>query len=114
MRRHRYRRQFHRKHGGFHRPTYRPSPVKSSFYGFRRFVLRHPLLSSVGSVVLAIILVRLSFSNTLFGSNIGEFRLWFIFFAIVIGIVGIVSLVVWMRRNVPRFYSKHDVNWTNR
>ncbi|MDD4662594.1 MAG: hypothetical protein PHR48_01840 [Candidatus ainarchaeum sp.] len=52
-------------------------------------------------MVFAVILVRLAFLDTLFGKNFVELRLWIIFFAIVFFIIGLISIKVWMRTNVP-------------
>ena len=101
-----------RRHRRLHH-THKPS-IASRFYSIRNFVRRHPVFSSVTSIIAAIVLVRISLSDTLFGSNVSEFRLWFIFGAIILGIIGLISLKVWFKRKVPQHFTKHDVNWRNR
>ncbi len=88
-------------------------PIKK-FYKLRRFVVRHPVLSSVVSMVSAILLVRVSMSDVVFGTNVSEFRLWFLFFAILLGIIGFISLMVWFRNNVSDMTTRHTINWKKR
>ena len=105
----------HKKRNKTFKPHRKKRPQASkTFYGARRFMLRHPLISSVGSIVLAIILIRISFSNTLFGSDVSEFRIWFILFAILLGIIGLFAIKVWWKKNVPDFFGKGDITWRNR
>jgi len=90
------------------------SNLKKSFYKSRKFILRHPLISSVGSILVSILLFRASLSNKIFGNNISEFRGWFLFFAFLIGLIGVIALMVWFKRNVPALFTKHDINWKKR
>ena len=77
------RRRYHRRRSHHKRQR---SDLERYFHKFYRLIVRHPLVSSVGSIVTSIILIRAFFSNTLFGTNVTEFRIWFLFFAILIGI----------------------------
>jgi len=58
--------------------------------------------------------MRAFFSDSLFGNNITEFRMWILFALVVFLIIGIIAFMIWLRRNVPNIYTKHDVNWRNR
>lgn len=106
-----------RSNNSRNRPRKRSNPRKHSFlsrlfYKSNRFVRRHPIISAVGSIVLSIFLLRVAFSDNLFGNNVSEFRLWFIFFAILIGIIGLISLKVWFSNNVSDFNAQ--IKWKNR
>lgn len=114
MAKHHRRRVPSKRSHSHHRTSRRNSNSGITFHKFQKFILRHQIISSLGSIILSIVLIRISFSNTLFGANITEFRMWFIFFAILLGIIGVISLSVWFRRNVPQMFTKHNVNWRNR
>ena len=58
--------------------------------------------------------MRAFFSDSLFGNNITEFRMWILFALVVFLIIGIIAFMIWLRRNVPDIYTKHDVRWRNR
>jgi len=107
---HKRQRRFNR----FHKNHKRHSPISTLFYRINRFVRRHPILSSVISILIGIFLIRAFFMNTIFGNKITEIRGWILFFAILFIIIGLIALNVWFRRNVPHLFTKHDVNWRNR
>ena len=88
-------------------PKKKRSELERIFYKINKFVRHHPVLSAIVSVLLAIVLIRTSFSNMLFGNDVTEFRLWFLFFALVIGIIGIIALKVWFKNNVARYLYGH-------
>lgn len=104
----------HKYHKHHHKVYPKHSLLSRAFYNLRKFAIYPPIISSVGSMVLSIILFRLAWSDKLFGYGISELRLWFLGFAILMFLIGIIALIVWMRRNVPTLYTKHDVNWRNR
>ncbi|HLD15252.1 MAG TPA: hypothetical protein VJB94_01595 [Candidatus Nanoarchaeia archaeon] len=106
MGRHRNRRFRHR----FHKRHFRPSLFKKLNW----FCRRHPLISSGGSILIGIILLRAFFNNNLFGNNVTEFRMWVLFFSIVFFIVGLIAIKVWFYRNVPSLHTKHQIEWRNR
>jgi len=82
---------------------------RSLFYGFNRFIRKNPVVSSVIGILSSIVLIRISFLDELFGNNITEFRVWFIFLAVILGIVGVISLMIWIRNNVSDFNFKGDL-----
>lgn len=84
------------------------------FQRFTYFCRKHPLISSVGSIIVSVILFRAFLSNKLFNNNITEFRIWIVIASFIFFIIGITAILVWMRRNVPDFHSKHDVRWRSR
>jgi len=90
------------------------SPLAKLFYKLNRFVRRHPLISSIISILIGVFLIRAVFINSLFGNDMSEFKGWLIFFAILFIIIGIIALKVWFRRNVPSLFTKHNVNWRNK
>ena len=115
--------RYHRHHKYpkryFRRNKFQQFPNKSrgrsiNFYQMRRFVIRHPVFSAVFSIILSIFFIRISFLDVLFGNNISEFRLWFILGAIVLGIIGIISLKVWYKNNVSNFNVQANLNWKRR
>ncbi|MBI2565109.1 hypothetical protein HYV79_03935 [Candidatus Woesearchaeota archaeon] len=103
-RRHPHKRFHHKKH--FRRYSF--------FQRVSYFCRKHPIISAGGSDLIGVVLMRASFSNILFGNNIKEFRLWVLFASIVFLIIGAIAFIIWLKRNVPSFYTKHDVNWRNR
>jgi len=88
--------------------------VKHTFHKTRHFAIKHPLISAVMAIVISVILIRISFLSELFGQNISELRIWFLFFAALIGITGFVALIVWFRNHVSSLTTRHTVNWHNR
>lgn len=107
-----HKKSHHNKH--FHNTKRRHSALSIFFYKFKRFVRRNPVLSAVVSIIISIFLIRISFSNELFGNDVTEFRFWFIFFAIILGLVGLFSLKVWWRNNVSNFNVQANLKWKNR
>lgn len=95
-------------HRVYHKRRYRKV---SAFQTFNRFVVRHPVVSSVGSMILAVILLRVILSNQLFGNDVTEFRLWLIFADIVLFFVGLISLKVWFKNNVSDRNTQHNFRW---
>jgi len=100
-----------RRRGRRHRRSFHKKHKNSTLYGLKNFVRKNPLISAVGSILFSIILVRVFFSNTFFGNEVSEFRLWFLFFAIVLGIIGLVALRVWFKNNVSNFNVQTNLNW---
>jgi len=96
----------------FHKRKHYRKP--STFQQLNWFCRKHPVISAGGSVLIGIILMRAFFSDSLFGNNLNEFRAWILFVSIVFFIIGIVAFRIWLRRNVPDFFTKHDINWRNR
>ena len=107
----RYNRNY--KHKRFNRPNRVNYPKnKPSFFNkANKFIRENPILSAILAMISSIILIRISFSNTLFGNNFSEFRLWFLFFAVVFGIIGIMAINIWIKNNVSNFNSQHNFNW---
>ena len=97
--------------GRFHRRHHHHHYKLTTFQRYVRFARHHPIIASGLSTIVGIILIRLSFIETLFK---GEIRFWVLFVGIVLLLVAFVSFLIWVKRNVPMFYSKHDVNWRNR
>lgn len=111
MRHKRHKYKLHKKYNSKHKSYRRSSSAASFWYKANKFVRRHPIFSSIGSILLSILLIRISFLNTLFGNNISEFRLWFLFLALLIGIVGIFALKVWFRNHVSNFNVQTNLKW---
>lgn len=86
----------------------------SLFQKLNWFCRKHPVISAGWSILLGIMLMRASFSNTLFGSDVTEFRMWILFASMVFFIIGVIAFKIWLKRNVPSFFSKHDINWRTR
>ena len=108
MRRHFYR--FHRNNNHRRFNDYsKKFNYKRTFYLWNTFVRKHPLISAVTSIVLAIMLVRLYFLDFLMGKNLTELRLWFMFFAVLFGLVGLIALKVWFRNNVSNRTTRHII-----
>ncbi len=72
------------------------------FQQIKRFIRYNPLLSAVVSIVIAVLLIRASFSNILFGNDIKEIRFWIAGFGILICIIGLVSLRYLLTGGVPK------------
>ena len=89
----------------------RYSLISTIFYRTNRFFHRHRIISPLLCIIGSVILIRLALSEKLFGNSITEFRLWFIGFAVLIGIIGIISLKVWFRNNVADFNAQINLNW---
>jgi Ca2+-dependent lipid-binding protein len=106
MRRYYHKKHRHNTHQYKHHTTPKKFNARRTFHKSNNFVQRHPIISAVISIVLSIILLRISF---LFEKT--EFRAWFIFFAILLGIIGIIAVIVWFRNNVSDLTTKHTVDW---
>ena len=110
-----YRRKFRHRNFRHHQKFQRKySALSILFYKTNKFVRRHPIFSAVSSIILSIVLVRISFSEKLFGNDISEFRLWFLFFAVLLGIIAIFALKVWYSNNVANFNVQANLNWKRR
>lgn len=105
MSRRHHTKRFHNKHS-FRKP--------SVFQRLNWFCRNHPIISAGGSILIGIILLRLSFIDILFGNSLSEFRMWILFLSFIFFIVGIIAFRIWLRRNVPNIFTKHDINWRNR
>lgn len=105
-RRHRFRRHRFNSHKSFRKP--------SIFQQLNWFCKRHPIIASIGSIFLGIFLIRATFSNSLFGNDITEFKIWFIGGGVLFIIVGLFSLKIWIKRNVPTINTQHHLTWRNR
>jgi len=99
--------RYHKKQKRFKRRQ--KSELARIFYKYRKLILKHPLISAILSIIVSILLIRVFISNTIFSNNITEFRMWFLFFAILIGIIGLFALWVWIRNNVPSFFGKGNI-----
>ena len=108
------RRHFHRNYRGHRFKHQNRNQVGSLFYKVRRFVVKHPVFSSIISIIAAIILFRIGMGSTFFGNDLSEFRFWFLFFAVILGIVGLIALKVWFKNNVAKLNTKHVVEWRRR
>ena len=106
-------RGWHRRHRKkfYHKQHFRKP---STFQKLNWFCRKHPVISAGGSILIGIILMRACLSNKHFGNKITEFRMWILFASIAFLVVGIIAFRIWLRRNVPDIFTKHDVNWKNR
>ena len=107
-------RHFNNKFNNRHQFVKKQPTVTSIFYQLNFFVRKHPVFSSVASIIISVLLIRVFFSETLFGANISEFRLWFLFVAIILGIIGTIALKVWFKNNVSNFNVQANLNWRKR
>ncbi len=102
----RYYRRHHGRHYGKHHKIH-----YGIFYKINIFIRRYPIFSAILTIFLSIFLIRVSLSDNLFGNDVSEFRLWFLFFAVVLGIIGIMAIKVWFSNNVSNFNTQHNLNW---
>lgn len=102
MARKRGRSHHHRRHSRHHH-----SNLKKLNYHSRK----HPIVSGVILIILSLILLRMSFSNSFL--NKPEVFMWSLLVSGGLFLAGLLVLVAWWRNHVSMLTTRHNVNWRN-
>jgi len=82
---------------------------RSKFNKLNYFSRKHPIVIAVILIIAALVLFRLSFTNSFLSSS--EVFMWSIILSIGLFLAGILVLIGWWRNHISMFTTRHNVNW---
>jgi len=80
----------------YHNKPKREFSFAKNFYKFKKFVLKHPLISSMGSIILSIYIFKIK-------TSVAEFKLLIILLAFLLSLTGFMILSIWFLKKVKQF-----------